>query len=103
MADSSAAVVPDAQITAANSDTKVEASTRGTADGTFVLAGLPPGTYTVTVAKQGFQSYVTSNLVLHPATVATDNATLAMRRVGTEVSVVAAPAPKQNLLGEDHV
>jgi hypothetical protein len=92
VADSSAAVVPDAQITAANSDTNVETTTQSNTDGTFVITGLPTGSYTITVAKQGFQTFKTSGLVLHPATVATVNATLAVGQVGTEVSVVAAPA-----------
>ena len=27
------------------------------ADGTFVISGLPPGDYTITIAKPGFQTY----------------------------------------------
>ncbi|HEY1945380.1 MAG TPA: carboxypeptidase-like regulatory domain-containing protein [Bryobacteraceae bacterium] len=92
VADSSAAVVPDAQISALNNDTKVETTTHSNADGTFVITGLPPGGYTITITKQGFETYKASDLVLHPATVATVNATLTVGQIGTEVSVVATTA-----------
>ncbi|HWF47815.1 MAG TPA: carboxypeptidase-like regulatory domain-containing protein, partial [Bryobacteraceae bacterium] len=73
--DSSGAAVPGAVITATNNDTKVTATTQSNADGTYVLTGLAAGTYTLTVAKQGFETYNASDLILHPATVSTINAT----------------------------
>ncbi|HMF74528.1 MAG TPA: carboxypeptidase regulatory-like domain-containing protein [Bryobacteraceae bacterium] len=98
--DASGAVVPDATITALNTDTQVQTPTHSNADGTFVLTGLTPGAYTIMVVKQGFQSFKESSLVLHPATVTTVNATLVLGQVGTEVSVVATAAQVQTTTAE---
>ncbi len=98
--DTSGAVVPDAAITALDNDTQVASTTRSNADGTYVITGLPAGVYTITVTKQGFQSFKASQLVLHPATVSTVNATLNPGQVGTEISVVATAAEVQTTTAE---
>ena len=51
--DSSSAVVAGAAITARNVDTNVVSRTTSNAAGLFVIPALPPGTYEVTVEKQG--------------------------------------------------
>lgn len=98
--DSSGAAVPGATIIATNNDTKVAATTQSNTDGTYVLTGLAAGTYTLTVTKQGFETFSASDLVLHPATVSTVNATLKIGEVGTQVSVVASAAEVQTTTSE---
>jgi Carboxypeptidase regulatory-like domain/TonB-dependent Receptor Plug Domain len=98
--DSSGAVVPDASVAALNNDTKVVTNTHSNGDGTWVLTGLPAGSYTITVSKQGFESFKAAELVLHPATVSTVNATLIPGQVGTQVSVVATAAEVQTTTAE---
>lgn len=98
--DSSGAVVPGAKISALNAATQVATGTESNADGTFVFSGLPPGTYTMTVTKDGFQTFTESGLVLHPATVATVKATLQIGAVGSEVSVVATTTQVQTTTSE---
>lgn len=88
--DSTGAVVAGAVIAALNTATQSKSTAESNQDGTYVITGLIPGTYTVTVAKTGFQTFKESEVVLHPATVATVNAMLKVGDVGTEVSVVAA-------------
>src|SRR5215475_4863786 len=87
--DASSAVVPGAKVSARNEATQVTANAESNADGTFVLTGLPVGAYSIDVSKAGFQSFQESGLVLHPATVATVNATLKVGEVGSAVSVIA--------------
>ncbi|MDQ2945749.1 MAG: Plug and carboxypeptidase regulatory-like domain-containing protein [Acidobacteriota bacterium] len=98
--DESGAVVPGAKVTVVNDATRFTTATESNADGSFVLSGLPPGTYSVTVVKDGFQTFKTSDLVLHPATVATLNASLRLGSVGSEVSVVASTSEVQTTTSE---
>lgn len=98
--DESGGVVPGAKVTAVNDATRFTTGTQSNADGSFVLSGLPPGTYTVTVVKDGFQTFKTSDLVLHPATVATVNATLKLGSVGSEVSVIGSTSEVQTTTSE---
>src|SRR5215472_7416101 len=69
--DASGAVVPGAKVSARNEATQVTETAESNSDGTFVLTGLPVGSYSIDVSKAGFQSFQESGLVLHPATVAT--------------------------------
>ncbi len=98
--DSSGAVVADAAVVVLSEATQVATRAQTNGDGTFVISGLLPGTYTVTVTKEGFKTFRTSNLVLHPATVSTVDATLTPGDVGTEVSVVATAAQVQTSTAE---
>ncbi|HXJ38223.1 MAG TPA: carboxypeptidase-like regulatory domain-containing protein [Bryobacteraceae bacterium] len=100
VSDNSGAVISGANITAANDATQVATTSQSNADGSYVLSGLPPGTYTVTVASDGFQSFKSTGLVLHTATVATLNVTLQLGSVGTEVSVTANTAEVQTTTSE---
>ena len=100
VSDSSGAVVPDATVTAVSEATQIAARAQSNADGSFVLTGLTPGLYTITITKQGFKTFKTSNLELHPATVSTVNATLNPGDVGVEVSVVATAAQVQTTTAE---
>jgi hypothetical protein len=43
--DASGAIVPGATVTALNTDTQVQTPAQTNTDGTFVITGLPPGTY----------------------------------------------------------
>ena len=52
--DESKAVLPGAVVTAVNRDTNLTRTATSDAQGRFVLAALPPGTYKITVALQGF-------------------------------------------------
>lgn len=55
--DQSGAVVQGAQITATNTDTKVEYTTKSQDTGNYEFLQLPVGTYTVSVSKQGFKGF----------------------------------------------
>jgi hypothetical protein len=98
--DISGAVVAGATVTALNTATQVKSIARTNDDGTFVIGGLPPGDYTVTIAKPGFQTYQESQIALHPATPVAVNAKLQVGDVTTQVSVVASGTEVQTTSSE---
>ncbi|HET9100173.1 MAG TPA: TonB-dependent receptor [Acidobacteriaceae bacterium] len=94
--DSSGAVIPNASITATNTDTSIRTMLHSDARGNFVAAGLPFGHYVVSATAIGFSPSSTQpitltvgatvrvNLVLN---VARANATVQVTGTGTTVDV----------------
>src|SRR5690348_2072305 len=66
--DASGAVVSGAKVTVKNVATGLERTTQTSADGSYTLPELPIGTYSVTVTQSGFQTSITSNVVVDVAT-----------------------------------
>ncbi|HEU4413954.1 MAG TPA: carboxypeptidase regulatory-like domain-containing protein [Candidatus Angelobacter sp.] len=63
-ADTTGAVVADAQVTATNTSTGVQYTTKSQANGIFQFLQLPIGTYNVTASKQGFKSFKSTGITL---------------------------------------
>src|SRR5512139_3751463 len=63
--DSSGAVVPGASITVKNNATAAITPTVSGADGLFTIPALEPGTYTVSVALQGFKTAILGGVRLN--------------------------------------
>ena len=63
--DTTGAALPAATITAHHTGTNVATDTITTAQGTFSIPALPPGTYTVTVTLDGFKTGVYQDVVLN--------------------------------------
>ena len=91
VADPSGAVIPNATVTATNDATQVATVRNTTSTGNFTIAPLPPGTYTVTVAAQGFKTLVQNNVILNALQIQTLNLRLALGAAAQTVSVTAAP------------
>lgn len=85
--DTSNAAVPNATVTIHNQGTGVDVTTKTDQSGYYVVPGLLPGLYQVTVMANGFQSYVIKDLKLDVATTATQNAQLTVGQVNQEVVV----------------
>ena len=85
--DSSGGVVPQAAVTVSSEETQVQTHTESNRDGSFVVAGLPPGNYKVTIEKAQFQTYTETGIILNTAQVATVNAVLSPGQVATNVTV----------------
>jgi hypothetical protein len=62
--DQTGAVVPEALLTATNTDTKVAYTAKTTSYGRYVLAALPVGTYQVEVTKAAFKTAAATNIKL---------------------------------------
>jgi len=63
--DQSAAVVQAAKVTLTNVDSAISRDTTTNEVGRFTFAGVPPGTYTVKVAKQNFKTWQRTDFVLN--------------------------------------
>jgi len=62
--DPSGAVVVDAIVAATNADTGVSRTTRTNNSGSYAIAGLPIGRYSVDITADGFKSYRRTNIVV---------------------------------------
>jgi hypothetical protein len=85
--DPSQAAVPDASVIVANTKTGLSYAAATTADGYYTVRFLPPGTYSVSVSKTGFQKSVQPNVVVATATSPTVNFTLTLGAVAETVTV----------------
>ncbi len=90
--DPQGSVVPHAKVTVKNVATGVERTTQTDSAGNFLVASLPVGTYRVEIQREGFQTFVVSELKLEVDTTVSRNYTL---RVGelTQTTVVTTEAP----------
>jgi hypothetical protein len=64
VADQTGAILPNARVTAVEGSTQFKTEVTSSADGTFSMPTLSPGTYTVTVVAQGFKTETRVNVVL---------------------------------------
>src|SRR5271170_7649234 len=85
--DPSGAVVAGATVTVKNVGTGLERTTDTSADGSYALPELPIGTYTVTVTLTGFETSVTTGVVVDVSSERRVNATMKTGQVSTKVEV----------------
>lgn len=88
--DTSGAVVPSALIKVQNKEMGTTTTTRSNTSGSFVVPGLPAGTYTFVVTKKGFKTYSETGVELHPGTVTTVSPRLQVGNVISEITVSGA-------------
>jgi Carboxypeptidase regulatory-like domain len=88
--DSSGAAVAGASVTLTQTATGAVRTTTSSADGTYGLADLAIGRYTVEVTKEGFNKYVATDLILTVGVAPTLNITLQVGAVTQEVQVSAS-------------
>jgi Carboxypeptidase regulatory-like domain len=85
--DASGGVVPNAKLTITNTATAESRSATTGADGAYRFAGLRPGTYTLKIEAQGFQTQTLTDLILNVAADLVTNATLQVGAATQEVTV----------------
>jgi Carboxypeptidase regulatory-like domain len=93
--DSSGAVVQGATVKVRNVDTGLEQTTTSKNDGSFNIADLPIGTYTVAFRKDGFKTEVHSKILVQGNRTSTVNASLQPGEVSASVTVTATPLLNQ--------
>ena len=87
--DPSAAVVPNARVTARQTNTGFVRTTVTGANGEYVLPNLPVGPYDLDVQAGGFQAYAQTGIVLEVSNNVTINVVLQLGQVSQEVQVSA--------------
>ena len=88
--DKGGAVIPDAQVTIVNQDTNAQISAKTNSVGNFVLTGLSLATYSVTISKQGFDTYTERDIRLQATQVYTVSPALSVGTVTNRVEVSGA-------------
>src|SRR5437660_4802371 len=92
--DPSGAVVSGAKVTVRNVATGLERTTATSADGSYSVPELPIGTYTVTITQSGFQTAVTTGVVVDVATERRVDAALKTGEISTKVEVAGELLPQ---------
>lgn len=90
--DSSGAPVPGATVTVKNRSTSVERTAITNNAGFYSITALPAGTYSLTVAQQGFSTFSVPEIVLQVDQNATGNAQLQLGTVSETITVEDAVA-----------
>jgi hypothetical protein len=92
--DAQGAVVAGAHVTVKNLGTGLERNTETSADGSYALPELPIGTYTVTITLNGFQTSVTTGVVVDVAGERRVDAAMKPGQVSTRVEVAGDLLPQ---------
>lgn len=69
--DQTGAVLPDAEVTLVNEATQFARAVKTNSNGEYVVSAIPPGSYSITVSKAGFQQLKRSAVQLAVATTVT--------------------------------
>ena len=89
--DSNGAAVVNATVTATNNATNVSATRATSSTGTYTIAPLQPGTYTVTVTANGFKTLTQQNLDVVALGELGFNPVLSVGETSETVTVTTAP------------
>lgn len=88
--DATGLAVPDAQVTATQTDTGATRTTVSAASGAYSLPSLPIGPYRMEVKKEGFSTFVQTGIVLQVDTAPTIDPVLTVGAVSQAIEVEAA-------------
>ncbi len=95
--DNTGAAVPGASVKLTNTRTGTNYFGRTAGDGGYRILDVPPGpSYTLTVTKEGFQTFVVANLYLPVAAATTQNAQLKVGELNQTVEVTSQGAVTLN-------
>jgi hypothetical protein len=92
--DASGAVIAGAKVTVKSAATGLERATQTSADGSYSIPELPLGTYTVTISQSGFQTSVTTGVVVDVATERRVDAQLKTGEVSQTIEVTGEALPQ---------
>src|SRR5215472_2463160 len=88
--DATGASIPNATVTATNTETGVQTAAETTSTGQYRLRNLPAGTYNVNVVAAGFTASQVKNIAVNLNVTSTENFTLQVGESKTVLEVSAA-------------
>lgn len=89
--DSTGAAVPGATVVVTNQGTGIQLSRQTTADGLYTVSPIPPGIYSVSVKREGFQEFQQKNLSVNALVVTGFDVTLTIGSTSDVITVLEAP------------
>ena len=89
--DPSGAAVVNARVTLSNPEHGINRETDTNGDGQYLVGGVPPGLYKLTIAAPGFKKYEAAGLILRVAQKARADAALQVGAATSEVTVEGTP------------
>ncbi len=89
VSDPTGAVIPNAAVTAHNTDTGIDSTTQTNAQGFYNFPALPPGKYEVLIKATGFEEYRETGLVLDVNNALRIDAAMKVGAVSQEVNVTS--------------
>lgn len=92
LADGTGAVVPGGTVTLVNTETNLTLKTKSNDSGLYQFPTVPPGSYTLTVERDGFQKFQQKGIVLTVSQQATIDVPLAVGSESETVTVTADAA-----------
>jgi len=92
--DATGSVVPDASLSLTNTETQKTQKVQTTGEGLYRFSGLPPGPYTLTAEKTGFQRQVIQNLQIKAEETQGQDVVLATGDLAQTVTVSGDVAPE---------
>jgi hypothetical protein len=93
VADSTRAVVPGARVEVVSRETGLTRSVETGPGGVYSIAGLPIGTYDLTISRDGFRNFEMKGIQLLVGQTRTVDAELQLRTFSEELQVTATTAP----------
>ena len=88
--DGTGAVVPGAQVILSNSQKGISLKTTTNSGGDYLIAGLPTGTFDLSITAKGFRKYEAKGIVLETAQKARVDAVLEVGAVTNEITVLGS-------------
>ncbi len=95
--DPSGAAIVNAEITLTNAGTSAATHATSDASGEFEISGLSAGTYTLDVAKAGFEAFHRDNLQLQSGQMLTSNVSMSVKSVSESMTVNETEMPGATL------
>jgi carboxypeptidase family protein/TonB-dependent receptor-like protein len=99
--DKSGAAVAGADVTVVSISGNLTRTTATNSDGAYTVAGLPGGTYNVTVSAKGFQKHITQGIKLDVAEKARIDVTLSVGAISEEITVTGEAAAQVETSSSD--
>jgi hypothetical protein len=85
--DQTGAAIPGAQVTVSNPEHGIKRSTVSNGSGDYLVSAVPPGSYNLSIAAQGFKRYEATGIILRVAQKARADAALQVGAAKEEVQV----------------